>query len=116
MNIKGPSATAASVNGTPSTVPGTPTALSVTAHPSTSISLSWSAPASTGGSDLIAYTIYYNTGGSDTQFVRTSGDELNTTEMVTGLSANTSYNFSIYAVNANGTCTTPATITQATDP
>ena len=116
VNIKGPSATAASVNGTPSTVPGTPTALSVTAHPSTSISLSWSAPASTGGSDLIAYTIYYNTGGSDTQFVRASGDELNTTEMVTGLSANTSYNFSIYAVNANGTCTTPATITQATDP
>ena len=115
VNAKGTSAASNTATGTPSTVPGPPTSPAVTAHTSSSVSLSWVAPANNGGSALTSYTIFYNSGGSDTQFVRASGDELNVTETVTGLAANTPYTFKIYANNANG-ASSAATTTQTTDP
>ena len=113
VNSKGTSPASASVTSTPSTVPDPPGAISVTAHDTTSVSLSWGTPASDGGSALTEYTIVYND-GSDHTFTRALGDELNTTETVTGLSSGVTYTFKIYANNVNG-ASSATTTTQATD-
>ncbi len=81
-------------------VPGAPGTLSLSAgSPSTTaINLSWSAPSDTGGATVTGYRIKKN--GST--LVADTGST-GTTYSATGLTQNTSYNFTVAAINSIGT-------------
>ncbi len=68
---------------------------------STAVALTWSAPAD-GGSPILSYTLSYN-GGAD---IHIAANKLGTT--VSGLTAGTTYNFQLVAVNVKGN-SAPAT-------
>ena len=86
------------------TRPGAPTGLTATASWTTRIDLSWTAPASTGGSAITGYKIEVSsdTGASWTDRVATTGDA-NTTYSHTGLAAGTTRHYRVSAINSNGT-------------
>jgi hypothetical protein len=94
-------ASGASNSVTPASVPGIPTNLAATVGDH-SIGLSWSAPASNGGSAITDYVIQYQltTGGSWTTFADGVGTSAGTT--VTSLANDNSYDFRVYAKNAVG--------------
>ena len=95
-NIAGTSASSSpSTQISPRTVPSAPTNVSASAG-NTSVTLSWSAPASNGGAAIIGYTAT-STPGSAT--CSTSGALLCT---VTGLANGTSYRFTVTASNVAG--------------
>ena len=73
------------------TAPSAPTGLTVTGTTSSSVSLSWTAPSGT----VTGYDVYKN--GSEV------GTVTGTTDTVTGLSASTSYTFTVAAYNSVGT-------------
>jgi hypothetical protein len=78
----------------PSTVPDAPTNLAGSIG-DTSVSISWSAPASNGGSSITGYTVTSNVGGHTVNSSSTSAT-------VTGLTNGTTYTFTATATNANG--------------
>jgi hypothetical protein len=89
---------------TPVSLPSAPTAVSGTAAGSGQVDLTWTAPASDGGSALTDYVVQYrvNTDGSAwTEF----NPSVNATaaETVTGLINGTAYRFRVAAVNGVGT-------------
>ena len=88
---------------TDATVPGAPTGLTATASGTTAINLSWSAPASTGGSAITGHRIEVSSnGGSNwTNLVANTGNA-NTTYAHTGLTAGTTRHYRVSAINANG--------------
>ena len=91
---------------TTTTVPGAPTGLTATASGTTAIDLSWSAPASTGGSAITGYKIEVSpdgTSGWTDQVADTSSTA--TTYAHTGLTAGTTRHYRVSAINANGTGT-----------
>ncbi len=99
--------TASNVNGTgaasstsapvvPSTVPGTPTGVSATSNANAQSVVSWTAPASNGGSPITGYTVTSSPGSLSCATVTTSCT-------VTGLTNGTSYTFTVTATNAAGT-------------
>ncbi len=104
INSKGNSAaSAASSSVTPVTTPGAPTSLSGTVGNS-QVTLSWTAPTSTGGSAITDYLVQYSTDGSNfTTFA--DGVSTTTSATVTGLVNGTAYTFKVSAVNAVGTGT-----------
>ncbi|MEV0175780.1 cellulase family glycosylhydrolase [Streptomyces sp. NPDC050803] len=75
------------------TAPGTPTAATVTA---TSATLTW--PAATDNVGVTAYDVVRVSGGTET----VAASSTTTTANVTGLTANTSYTFAVYARDAAG--------------
>ena len=79
----------------PAAVPDPPTGVSATAS-NASATVSWSAPASSGGSAITSYTVRSASGVVAT----VNGDTLSTT--VTGLTNGTSYAFTVTATNAAG--------------
>lgn len=85
-----------------SVAPSAPTALTGTAG-NAQVSLSWSAPALTGGSAITDYTIQYssNGGSSYTTFSRSASTA--TTATVTGLTNSTAYIFRVSATSSAGT-------------
>ena len=89
---------------TGATAPGAPTGLTATASGTTAINLSWSAPASTGGSAITGYRIEVssNGGSSWTNLVANTGNA-NTTYAHTGLTAGATRHYRVSAINANGT-------------
>jgi hypothetical protein len=96
------SASAVSNSVTPATVPGAPTAVSPSVG-NAQISLSWSAPASNGGSAITDYVIEYKLTSEPTVWSTFSdGVSTNTTGTVTGLTNGLSYDFRISAVNSAG--------------
>lgn len=96
-------ASSASNSITTASTPGAPT--SVTASdPGTDgyAAVSWTAPASNGGSAITDYTVQYssNSGSSWTTF--SDGTSTSTSATVTGLTLDTAYIFRVAAVNALG--------------
>jgi hypothetical protein len=79
-------------------LPGAPTIGTATLASSTSVTVSFTAPGSNGGSAITSYTAV-STPGSITASVNQSGSGSIT---VTGLSANTAYTFKVYASNIEG--------------
>lgn len=103
---------------TPFTVPGAPTGVTGT-RGDTTVAVSWTAPASTGGSPVTGYTVSYTdtttSAGSGTTGLLGTG----TTTTVTGLTDGDAYTFTVTAANAAGTgpaSTASAPVTPATGP
>ena len=96
-------ASAASDAVTPHTVPGAPTNVQGTPGDGT-VTLTWEAPASTGGNPISEYVVTASPGGAEK---KVNGDAL--TAVVDGLTNGTPYTFTVGAKNAAGTTTSPAT-------
>ena len=113
-NEGGPSdeASATTANGGPL---GPPTGLAAKAVSSSEVDLSWTAPASGGGSPAAGYNIYQGTqaGGEDSSPVNSS-PVTDTSYKVTGLDSGTQYFFVVTAVDSAGTETNPSGEASAT--
>jgi hypothetical protein len=102
-NAIGTSTSSGTSNGvTPSSVPGAPTNLAATVGDS-SIVLSWSAPASNGGSPLTDYIVQYKLTSGGTWATFTDGVSTVPSATVTSLANDNSYDFRVYAKNAINT-------------
>ena len=95
------------------TAPGAPTGLTATASGTTQINLSWTAPASNGGSAITGYKIEVSSdsGASWNDLVANTGST--TTYEHTGLTAGTTRHYRVSAINANGT-SLPSNVDDAT--
>jgi large repetitive protein len=98
-NAGGSSAQTPSVSTTTPALPlpAAPTGLTVTGTAQTTVSLSWTAPSGTVG----GYYVYEN--GSSTALGSSNVTISGTTATVTGLTASTSYTFTVAAWNSTGT-------------
>ena len=85
------------------TAPGAPTDLSATARGSTKINLSWTAPDSTGGSDITGYKIESSSdaGSNWSDLVADTGNT-NTAYQHTGLSRGDTRHYRVSAINSVG--------------
>src|SRR5204863_657695 len=96
----GPASTPASATpATPPGVPGSPTGLAATAG-NAQVALSWSAPASNGGSPITGYKIYLSTSSGTETLLTTLGNV--TTYTNTGLTNGTTYFYQVSALNSVG--------------
>jgi titin len=116
-NSVGTGATSAvSAAVTPRTVPGAPTSVSGTSG-NTQVSLTWTAPASNGGSAITDYVVEFNDGSGFATFA--DGTSATAAATVTGLTNGTAYTFRVSATNAAGTgstSTVSASVTPLTTP
>ena len=102
LNTVGSSAeSAASTPVTPMTVPDAPTAVTAI-QGDASATVSWAAPANTGGSPITSYTVTPSAGSTALTPVTVSGTPPSTTLDVTGLTNGTTYTFTVRATNAAG--------------
>ena len=109
-------ASAQSNSVTPATTPGAPTIGTATAG-NTSASVTWTAPASNGGSAITGYTVtpYIGVTAQTAQTFNSTA----TTETVTGLTNGSTYTFKVAAINSVGTgtqSTASNSVTPATRP
>ena len=106
------------------TAPGAPTDLSATARGSTKINLSWTAPNSTGGSDITGYKIESSSDvGSNWSNLVADTSNTNTAYQHAGLSPGDTRHYRVSAINSVGTSApsntanaTTATVTDTTAP
>jgi hypothetical protein len=112
------SAQTSAVTGTPTagaTAPGQPTGLTAGTPTSSGVPLTWTAPASNGGSAITDYVVQYRTtAGPGTWTTFADGTSTVTSATVTGLTASTSYDFQVAAVNSVGQGGYSATATAST--
>ena len=97
-----PSASSASV--TPIGAPGAPTSVSATTGDTTA-TVSWTAPANTGGSTITEYTV---TSSPENKTAKWNLGDGNLRAIVTGLTNGTSYTFTVTATNANNLTSDPS--------
>ena len=83
-------------------LPEAPTTVQVTPG-NALINLSWTAPASTGGSAITDYVIQYSSNDGSTWTTFSDGVSTATSATVTGLTNGTAYRFRVAAVNSVGT-------------
>lgn len=105
LNAVGYSPGASSANSvTPAaiTAPSRPTSISISVS-NGAATLSWSTPASNGGSPITDYLIEYSTDGGTTWEIFNDGVSTTTSASLTGLIGGQSYRFRVKAVNAVGT-------------
>lgn len=110
------SASSASNSVTPSagaTVPAQVTGLTLGVATSTTQPLTWTAP-SNGGSAITDYVIQWSPAGAGTWTTFADGTSTTAATTVTGLSASTSYDYRVAAVNAIGTGANSSTATGST--
>jgi predicted phage tail protein len=89
-------------SATPLAVPGAPAGLAATAGNGT-VTLSWAAPASDGGSRVTGYNVYQGTkSGGETRVPVNGSLVTGTSFKATGLVNGTTYYFRVAAVNAEG--------------
>jgi len=105
VNLLGSSVATREVSATPLSAPLSP--VSVTATPAaSSVALSWSAPASNGGSALTGYNVYVWTDATTTWAAPLAQVNVapisGTSYTVTGLTLGTKYDFLVVATNAAG--------------
>ena len=109
INLAGTGAASAASNSvTPVGAPGAPTGVTGVAG-SKQVTVSWSAPSSDGGSQILSYTV---TSNPDSKTATVNGATL--TAVVSGLTNGTGYTFTVKATNAFGTSiasTASATVT-----
>jgi hypothetical protein len=107
---------AGSVQGTEMTPPGSPTGLTATAG-ITSASLSWTAPANTGGSPITGYYVYQGaTSGGESEVPVNAAPIAGTSYTVTGLTAATDYYFTVEAVTDVGSSAASKQASVTTNP
>ena len=102
VNAVGDGALTTEVSATPTALvssPGSPQSLTPTAG-NEQVSLSWSAPASDGGSPVLNYKIYSGTTSGSLTLLATIGT--NTTYVAAGLTNGQTYYFQVSAVNVVG--------------
>ena len=102
------------VTVTAATAPGAPTGLTAMASGNTRINLSWTAPASNGGSAITGYKIEVSANGTSswTDLVANTGSAT-TSYAHTGLAAGTTRHYRVSAINSVGT-SSPSDIGSAT--
>ena len=88
----GTSIPSAASSATPATTPGAPTSITAAAS-NNEVTLSWTAPASTGGSAITGYFAHANPGGQTCSTTTTSC-------VITGLTSGAAYSFTVVAINA----------------
>ncbi|MEI8323066.1 MAG: fibronectin type III domain-containing protein, partial [Actinomycetes bacterium] len=91
----------ASQSVVPAAVPGLPTSVSGS-RGNGSVSLTWSAPSSVGGSGIIDYVIEYSSNSGATWATFADGTSTMTSATVTGLTNGTPYVFRVAATNTVG--------------
>ena len=110
-------ASSASSGVTPFTVPGAPAAPTGTSA-NASVALSWSAPASNGGSAVTGYQVQVSTSAAGSYAsaagCTSAATSASTTCTATGLTNGTAYYFKIAAINAAGTGTQSAASSSVT--
>jgi hypothetical protein len=103
INSVGTGSASSSTSATPRTTPGQPTALAGTPG-NGEVSLSWTAPESTGGASISGYTVESSTdGGSNWSTSIADTGTSSTSAVVDGLSNGTVATFRVSAVNVAGT-------------
>jgi len=107
-NGVGTSPASTSLSVTTPTVPSTPTNLRETAKTSTTVTLAWTAPSTTGGTPITHYLVYK----TSSLYATLGATAL--TDQVTGLTAGTTYNFTVKAENGVGTSGAPKTLSVTT--
>ncbi|MEO0024183.1 MAG: hypothetical protein RL196_624 [Actinomycetota bacterium] len=114
INSVGTSAVSTVLNASTTAAPALPTAprtLATATVYGDAIALRWSAPTNTGGG-LTGYTIQKSVAATWTDVATVSGSTL--TYVATGLTASTSYQFRVLAINAVGTSPASNTLTVST--
>lgn len=84
------------------TVPGTPTSLAALGG-NAQASLTWTAPASNGGSAITDYAVQFSSDSGSTWTTFADGTSTATSAVVTGLTNGTAYVFRVATVNSAGT-------------
>ena len=113
INSAGTGAASSTANATTEdaaapTVPGAPTGLSATASGSSTIDLSWTAPADNGGTAITGYRIEVSSSGTSSWSDLVANTNTTTTYSHTGVSAGTTH-YRVSAINSVGTGTASGT-------
>ena len=114
VNSVGTGTQTSSVSAVPATTPGVPQSLAAS-HGNAQVDLTWSAPASNGGTAVTGYKVYQSTDNASFSEVATPSG---TSQTVTSLTNGTQYYFKVAAVNAVGTGSQTSSVnaTPATTP